>query len=280
MPEYRKLHNRFDMGERTEKLTDFEFRVWSVYRAAADDYGICPLVPSVLKAKSRRLNGIKSDAIVRRAMERLVGVGLCITFEHQGLTYLAQADWQDWEDIRHPRRTDNPAPSQKLLGSFSDLTRDLFRNHPAMFRSPARAGGRETLTLTQTETQTQEGGSGETSGRPRHYGESVAGMKPLDWHRKHDAVHVVEFCDWVCLPNELVREFAQKVTGTPFEEAHTQVLEWARDIRRQWHGRIVPDGSPWDFWKHRWTETHGSSKPSTTGRSSILGGAAAAIGND
>lgn len=88
-------------------------------------------------------------------------------------------------------------------------------------------------------------------------------VSPAEFHRKHVAIHVTEFCDWVCFPNELAREFAQKVTGTPHEEAFTQVLDWAREIRRQWQGRVVPDGSPWDFWKHRWTETHGGSKPHT-----------------
>lgn len=88
---------------------------------------------------------------------------------------------------------------------------------------------------------------------------------PLEWDRKHAAVHVTEFCDWTCFPNDLADEFARKVSGVPFEEARAQVVEWARAIRRQWHGRIVPDGSPWDFWKHRWTETHGGSKPLTSG---------------
>jgi len=87
----------------------------------------------------------------------------------------------------------------------------------------------------------------------------------IEWHRKHGSIHVTEFCDWVCFPNDLAAEFAKRVSGVPFEDALAQVVVWAREIRAQWHGRIVPDGSCWDFWKHRWTETHGSSKPATDG---------------
>lgn len=275
MPEYRKLHNCFDMGERTEKLTDFEFRVWSVYRAAADDYGVCPLMPAVLKGKSRRLAGA-SDAVVRKAMERLIGVGLCVSFEHQGLRYLCQTDWQDYEDVRFPRNTDHPAPPPELIGTFTEKTRKLFGSHTEKLRTPARAGGRETLTLTETQTQTV---TERERGNVRHYGPSVSGLSPLEWDRKHGAVHVTGFCDWVCFPNDLHREFAQRVTGLPVEEAFGQVLAWAWDIRKQWHGRIVPDGSPWDFWRHRWTETHGGSKPVTGPKGDGLDGLRAAVRN-
>lgn len=88
---------------------------------------------------------------------------------------------------------------------------------------------------------------------------------PLEWHHKHGAIHVSEFCDFVCFPNDLAANFARKVTGVTPEQARAQVLEWAREIRRRWQGRTVPDGSDYDFWRHRWTETHGGSKPTTSG---------------
>jgi hypothetical protein len=106
---------------------------------------------------------------------------------------------------------------------------------------------------------------------------SVAGPSPMDWSRKHESVHVTEFCDFVCLPNDLLDSFARKVTGVPVEAARDQVLAWAQDIRRQWQGRIVPDGSDFDFWRNRWTETHGGSKPAAYAKTTVLGGMAAAV---
>ena len=100
--------------------------------------------------------------------------------------------------------------------------------------------------------------------QPRHHLPSVAGLAPMEFWRKHGSIHVDGFCDWVCLPNDLRDSFAKRVTGVPFEQAQLQVVEWAHEVRQQWQGRIVPDGSDFDFWRNRWTETHGGSKPATT----------------
>ena len=81
----------------------------------------------------------------------------------------------------------------------------------------------------------------------------------MEWHRKHASVHVVEFCDWVCLPCDLVDEFARKSPGE-FTVNRARVVEWARAIRREWAAQVVPERS-YDFWNNRWTETHGSSRP-------------------
>jgi len=89
-------------------------------------------------------------------------------------------------------------------------------------------------------------------------------VSPLAFDREH-GVHVTEFCDWVCFPNKLANDFAKYMTGVPFEVAHQSVITWARTVRQEWHGRTIPDGSVWDFWKFRWTETHGGSKPQATG---------------
>ena len=84
---------------------------------------------------------------------------------------------------------------------------------------------------------------------------------PLDFHRKHGR-HMTGMCDWVCFPLELAEEFAKRIPGQDEAEKMTQIESWATAVRRLWSDRIVPDGSPFDFWKHRWTETHGGSRPS------------------
>jgi hypothetical protein len=286
MPDYRKLHNCFDMGERTDQLTDFELRVWLVYRACADDFGVCPILPGLLKGKSRRLARV-SDRAVLAAMHRLLSVALCHTFTHQGLSYLYDREWQDWEDIRHPRATQHPAPPAEERRLMTPITQQYFGKHPELlpkdfgkvsetFPPLAGAGGRETQTLTETSPRSSLEESRETFQPPGRAKGLIGSV--LDYDRKHGAVHVTEFCDFVCFPNDLANSFAHKVAGVPFEEAHAQVLVWARDIRRQWQGRVVPDGNDYDFWRHRWTETHGGSKPAATTsptRQAIRGMAAA-----
>lgn len=81
-----------------------------------------------------------------------------------------------------------------------------------------------------------------------------------NWAKKH-GYHVAGFCDWVCLDEQQLAEFAGKVPGDDYALKTKQIREWARDIRRQWADRIIPDGSHFDFWRNRWTETHGGSRP-------------------
>lgn len=82
----------------------------------------------------------------------------------------------------------------------------------------------------------------------------------VHWAKKH-GYHVTGFCDWVCLDEEQAREFAAKIPGDDHPLKARQVREWALDVRRRWADQIVPDGSHFDFWRNRWTETHGGSRP-------------------
>ena len=81
-----------------------------------------------------------------------------------------------------------------------------------------------------------------------------------NWSKKH-GYHVTGFCDWVCLDEQQAGEFAAKIPGDDHPLKQKQIKEWALDIRRQWADRIIPDGSNFDFWRNRWTETHGGSRP-------------------
>lgn len=88
----------------------------------------------------------------------------------------------------------------------------------------------------------------------------IARNENVNWDRRHGR-HLTGFCDWVCLDEEQVREFAAKIPGDDTALKSTQIREWAKDIRIQWADRIVGDGSHFDFWRNRWTETHGGSRP-------------------
>ncbi len=85
-------------------------------------------------------------------------------------------------------------------------------------------------------------------------------------HRNH------AMCGVVCVPAGSWESMLTKLGG---DEA--RLTEWIRGVLTDWQGRVdrgesVPDGNDFDFWRHRWTETFGSTKPAEprpaeTGRS-------------
>jgi len=82
----------------------------------------------------------------------------------------------------------------------------------------------------------------------------------LDWQRRHGA-HLTGYCDWVCLDEELVDEFAGRLPPSEGDrEARRLTVEaWARGVRATWEHRPIGD-SRWDFWRNRWQETHGTTR--------------------
>lgn len=311
MPDYRKLWNSAGLSEKVGKLSDFYFRVWIQMRASADDFGVGPMIPGKLQGDNRRL-AKATVREVERAMDDVCAAGLFQRFQHQGQAYYFQPDWQDREGITYPRRSLHPYPpadrittkTRELIASaeesfakkqqeatekkarkkkFQKNSENLFETfseNSENFLSQSdhsERGAVQLLTLTPNSTtpnpQPIEEESARETTSPRTL-PSAAGPKPLDWWRKHASVHVEEFCDWTCFPVELRDEFTRKLTGVPFELACEQVLVWARRVRAEWTaaGRTVPDGSCWEFWRHRWTEAHGGSKPSTSASFDPLAG--------
>lgn len=81
---------------------------------------------------------------------------------------------------------------------------------------------------------------------------------PLQWHKRHGS-HVQELCDWMCFPQELASQFANRAGMTD-----AQVLSWAQQIRTEWQtAKRVPTGSMFDFWNQRWTEAQAKTVPET-----------------
>lgn len=88
----------------------------------------------------------------------------------------------------------------------------------------------------------------------------IARGESVQWAKKHQ-FHIDGFCDWVCLDRDQRDEFAAKIPGDDLTLKHGEIYAWAQSIRAKWADRIIPDGSHFDFWRNRWTETHGGSRP-------------------
>lgn len=135
MPANRMLHKRAGSGERTNALSNLEFRAWIIYRLAADDFGVlrCDIGslieahPYFAKEKPRAL---------KAALERLVNIGLLGRFTSQGLTYLYSRDWQDFERIEWPSMTTKPTVPPDFLEGCTPETQRLFSVWPGQKRIP------------------------------------------------------------------------------------------------------------------------------------------------
>lgn len=82
----------------------------------------------------------------------------------------------------------------------------------------------------------------------------------VTFERKHGR-HLDGFCDWCCLPMDLVERFSKRIPGDDDGQKRRDIKQWALSIRATWETRIIPDGSDYEFWTNRWTETHGGSRP-------------------
>ena len=133
MPADRLLHGRLGHSAKVSRLSDLEYRVWTTYVLAADDFGVMRAEAVAFQAAHDGLSGRPAKA-VQRAVERLVQVGLVAVFTHQGSRYLYQADWQDFQRVRYPLRTMHPLPAEAAV---SAKTRHLWSVHPGGVRVPA-----------------------------------------------------------------------------------------------------------------------------------------------
>ena len=109
MPADRFLHARLGHAAKVSSLSDLEYRVWTTYVLAADDFGVLRADAVAFQAAHDALRERPVRAITG-CIERLVTVGLVAAFEHQGAGYLYQTDWQDFQRVRYPLRTMHPLP--------------------------------------------------------------------------------------------------------------------------------------------------------------------------
>lgn len=261
MPADRMLHPRLGHSKKVNLLTDQEFRVWVHYLLAADDFGVMRCEAVALQAGSDHLANRPRKA-VQRSLERLVGVGLIRTFEHQGRVYVYQPDWQDWQHIGYPRATINPCPP---LDECSDKTRALFVRHSANIpetlpehSDPSRA--RETAHGLRLPANGPEASGSHARATAVTGSGAMAGTLPRD-HLRH-----VTPCGRVCVPQFLHGQFVQQIGGDP-EQANDRLRGFYRDTLS-----AIPDDQPIGdeplaFWRKHFAAWLPSAAPSGMGSS-------------
>lgn len=135
MPANRMLHKRAGSGERTNALTNLEFRAWIIYRLAADDFGVLRCdIGSLIEAHP--YFATEKPRALKAALERLVNIGLLGRFTSQGLTYVYSRDWQDFERIEWPSMTTKPTVPPDFLDGCTPETQRLFSVWPGQKRVP------------------------------------------------------------------------------------------------------------------------------------------------
>ena len=137
MPADRLLHARLGHSAKVASLTDLEYRVWTTYVLAADDFGVMRADAVAFQAAHDALGARPAEEIAR-CVERLVEAGLVAAFEHQGARCLYQWDWQDFQRVRFPARTLHPLPES---AEVSARTHHLWSVHPGGARVPALPHG-------------------------------------------------------------------------------------------------------------------------------------------
>ena len=132
MPADRLLHARLGHSAKVSSLTDLEYRVWTTYVLAADDFGVMRAHAIAFQAAHDALSTRPAGAIAK-CIERLVEAGLVAGFEHQGARFVYQWDWQDFQRVRFPARTLHPLPAS---AEVSARTHHLWSIHPGGARVP------------------------------------------------------------------------------------------------------------------------------------------------
>ena len=132
MPADRLFHARLGHSAKVSSLSDLEYRVWTTFVLATDDFGVMRADAVAFQAAHDALRTRPAEEIAK-CVERLVEVGLVAAFEHQAARYLYQWDWQDFQRVRFPARTLHPLPAS---AEVSVRTHHLWSVHPGGARVP------------------------------------------------------------------------------------------------------------------------------------------------
>ncbi len=288
MADTRVLHKRGSHGERIKALSHLEFRVWVQYVLSADDFGVMRASASVVRADNPTLEREplrKIDA----ALSAIRASGLTSDFTDQGERYYWQLNWQDYQDVRHPRKTPLPRPSAEVLLNASEATQGLFRKHPRSLPqdsgkvseslpSLAGAGGRETHTQTQT-LDPGSGSLGESAREPELVVNQGGTYTPVNPHSKptnlinagEQRAHGLHgWCDFtrgLCVPFGMHTEFRQRLGG---EDAERRLRAWYPTVVARYADQPIGDGV-FEFWRNEFaawvgtvTQRQGTSTARTT----------------
>lgn len=134
MPADRFIHPKLGHSAKVSGLNDLEYRVWTMYQLTSDDYGVMRMSAVTLQAACDSL-AQRPAKVIDAALRRIVEVDLLKMFEHQGRRYIYQETWQNFQRVKHPRETMQPAPPSRQLAACTPATQKLFANHPTL-RTP------------------------------------------------------------------------------------------------------------------------------------------------
>jgi hypothetical protein len=249
----RKLHANAGVSEKVSRLSDFEYRVWTQYLLSADDFGVMPATAFVLQADSVALSK-KTTKAVQKALDEVIASGLIAVFTHQGQRYVYQGDWQDWQDIRWPRRTKHPIPTD--LTNVSELTRELFRDHPRKLTQhfgstsekvpknsgstsevlTSRARARNRTPNSDLDLKTEESKISTASEPASH---------PPEPDRRH-GVHAWCSDRGLCIPWGLHSNFVARLN---VPDADARLRAWYPTVVAQYEGQPIGDDL-FAFWRH------------------------------
>lgn len=265
MPDDRLIHRRLGRGQRTTSLTDFEFRVWMQYELSADDYGVMLRSAAPIQTDNARF-AKESAAKVLRALNHCVEVRLIVPFEHQGLQYVCQPDWQDFQKVRYPRDAHQPCPPAEVLQICTSATQELFSRHPrsGSGNPPQDSGERSEIDPCLPHARVRETANGlrqEADGERRTAAiarRGIGGGALLGGSYAEHAKHGACNDRGLCVPAFLHREFLGKAHG---DEAHVRAF-YERTLAELAPG-VIPGDEPLDFWRAAWKRVHGSTQQKT-----------------
>ena len=176
MPADRLLHARLGHSAKVSSLSDLEYRVWTTYVLATDDFGVMRADAVAFQAAHDALSTRPAEEIAK-CVERLVEVGLVAAFEHQAARYLYQWDWQDFQRVRFPARTLHPLPDS---AEVSTRTHHLWCVHPGGARVPGlpKSSGTSSAQLRKlfrrTSGEPARDAEGSAASLPHNFGSSAA----------------------------------------------------------------------------------------------------------
>lgn len=249
MPVERLSHPSDGTSKKLCALNDFEFRVWSQYKLAANDFGVMAYSPAPLIAENRSLEQ-RGVSKVRKALDRIVGLGLLLVFEHQGDPFVCSPRWGDFQQVRYPRKSHLPLPTGTALIACSASTRTLFlrkgsanvtEESPEDFSSvsepPVRGRARTAHTNTNANANADAVAQGESE---RGLGRRSTLMPPPP----KNAIFAGKFV----VPDFLDAEFERK-SHRSYEERQA----WYRQLDEEWRNRPIGEDDL-KFLRARFTE--------------------------
>lgn len=203
-----------------------------------------------------------------RVLDALTTRGFIRRYRVDGREYGAIPSFERHQVINNREQpSELPAPPEGPDESITSTRASRVDHATAHSLSPAQGEqegkGRE-----------QEGNGKDASGtRPAPPPVRGGGLivSPAEFDRQHGA-HLLEFCDFVCLPRSVFHGFVTRAmnTGVSEADAEAQVRAWAHQVRLEWAGRI-PGSDIFKFWRNEWEATHGDNAPARGGRDVTAG---------